>query len=134
MRARGNPKSTRGPRGALRGGRSVASPAAPRRGSGISPCHRRARFLSAQIRGLVEPDVDSSARGHGSASGKNFLRPSMTAFPASHSGASGARGQIIVGAALPLRRRAVGNAPRCGTRAWAVAIQSRVSCMACGRC
>ena len=81
---------------------------------------------------LSSQTSDSShARGHGSASGKNFLRPSMTAFPASHSGASGASGQIIVGAALPLRRRgAVGSAPRCGTRALANAIQSREIFMA----
>ena len=74
--------------------------------------------------------LSSHARGHGSLSGKNFLRPSIIAFPASQTGASGARGQIIVGAALPLRRGAVGNAPRCGTRALANAIQSRVSFMA----
>ena len=78
-----------------------------------------------------QTSLSSHARGHGSLSGKNFLRPSIIALPASHTGASGARGQIIVGAALPLRRRgAVGSAPRCGTRACAVAIQSRVSFMA----
>ena len=74
--------------------------------------------------------LSSHARGHGSLSGKNLRRPSIIALPAIHTGASGARGQIIVGAALPLRRRAVGNAPRCGTRAWAVAIHSSVSFMA----
>ena len=97
----------------------VASPAAVR------------DFFGPKFNDLSSQTSDSShARGHGSLSGKNFLRPSMTAFPASHTGASGARGQIIVGAALPLRRGAVGNAPRCGTRACAVAIQSRVSFMA----
>ena len=79
-----------------------------------------------------QTSLSSHARGHGSLSGKNLRRPSIIALPAIHTGASGASGQIIVGAALPLRRRgAVGNAPRCGTRACAVAIQSRVmSCMA----
>ena len=78
-----------------------------------------------------QTSLSSHARGQGSLSGKNLRRPSIIALPAIHTGASGARGQIIVGAALPLRRRgAVGNAPRCGTRACAVAIQSRVSCMA----
>ena len=88
-------------------------------------------FFGPKFNDLSSQTSDSShARGHGSLSGKNFLRPSMTAFPASHTGASGARGQIIVGAALPLRRGAVGSAPRCGTRACAVAIQSRASFMA----
>ena len=77
-----------------------------------------------------QTSLSSHARGQGSLSGKNLRRPSIIALPASHTGASGARGQIIVGAALPLRRGAVGNAPRCGTRACAVAIHSSVSFMA----
>ena len=77
-----------------------------------------------------QTSLSSHARGHGSLSGKNLRRPSIIALPAIHTGASGARGQIIVGAALPLRRRAAGNAPRCGTRACAVAIHSSVSFMA----
>ena len=72
-----------------------------------------------------QTSLSSHARGHGSLSGKNLRRPSIIALPAIHTGASGARGQIIVGAALPLRRGAVGSAPRCGTRALANAIQSR---------
>ena len=88
-------------------------------------------FFGPKFNDLSSQTSDSShARGQGSLSGENFLRPSMTAFPASHTGASGARGQIIVGAALPLRRGAVGSAPRCGTRACAVAIHSSVSFMA----
>ena len=74
--------------------------------------------------------LSSHARGHGSLSGKNLRRPSIIALPASHTGASGASGQIIVGVALARRRGAVGNAPRCGTRACAVAIESSVSFMA----
>ena len=104
------------------------------RDSGISPCRRpRARdfFGPNEMEFSSHTSLSSHARGHGSLSGKNLRRPSIIALPASHTGASGASGQIIVGAALPLRRRgAVGNAPRCGTRACAVAIQSSMSFMA----
>ena len=111
------------------GGRRVPCRASTGIGHSAAPAARD--FFGPKFNDLSShTSLSSHARGHGSLSGKNFLRPSMTAFPASHSGASGASGQIIVGAALPLRRRAVGNAPRCGTRAWAVAIHSSVSFMA----
>ena len=97
----------------------------------VSPAARDCDFFGPNdIEFSSQTSLSSHARGHGSLSGKNLRRPSIIALPAIHTGASGARGQIIVGVALARRRGAVGNAPRCRTRAFAVAIQSRVSCMA----
>ena len=122
--------TTRGTTHCEAGGRSA--PCRASTGIGHSAAPAEFDFFGPNDMDLSSQTSDSShARGHGSLSGKNLRRPSIIALPAIHTGASGASGQIIVGAALPLRRRgAVGNAPRCGTRACAVAIHSSVSFMA----